>query len=92
MTTEEKISHHLRSQLGPHYTKLAVAKERDDAAKASDKAMFYILMAVIIVTGVLIFYRLWIHTEIRRETLRVIRDSLYTRNNSQQSTAAKVDP
>nr|BDT63055.1 MAG: wsv293a-like protein [Trachysalambria curvirostris nimavirus] len=70
MDIGDRIRAHLRTELGPAYKDLAAAAERDNAARASDKALFYILLVSIIVTGGLVICRLWLHTRVRQETLR----------------------
>nr|WRY70662.1 envelope protein [White spot syndrome virus]WRY70829.1 envelope protein [White spot syndrome virus]WRY70995.1 envelope protein [White spot syndrome virus]BDX28213.1 MAG: envelope protein VP14 [White spot syndrome virus]BDX28379.1 MAG: envelope protein VP14 [White spot syndrome virus] len=69
MDVSERIRNHVQSEIGPDYKDLTAAAERDNAAKASDKALFYILLISIIVTGGLVFYRLLVHTRIRKQTL-----------------------
>lgn len=72
MEIGERIETHLKTELGPAYKDLAAAAERDNATRASDKAIFYILLLSIIITGGLVFYRLWIHTKVRQQTLKQI--------------------
>lgn len=74
MDIGERIRSHLRTELGPSYKDLAAAAERDNAARASDKALFYVLLVSIIVTGGLVIYRLWVHTKGRQQTLKGIEE------------------
>ena len=70
MDVGDQIRAHLYNELGSSYKDLAAAAERDNATRASDKALFYILLISILITGGLVFYRLWVHTQVRRQTLR----------------------
>nr|BDT62651.1 MAG: wsv293a-like protein [Metapenaeus ensis nimavirus]GBG35471.1 wsv293a-like protein [Metapenaeus ensis nimavirus] len=74
MDVGDRIRAHLRTELGPAYKDLAAAAERDNATRASDKALFYILLITFIVTGALVLYRLWLHTKVRRETLQKLEE------------------
>ena len=71
---DEKICSHLRTELGPAYRNLTAATERDNAAKASDRALTYILLISILITGGLVFHRLWVHTRIRQQTLQYLKN------------------
>ena len=73
-TIGERIRSHLRTELGPAYRDLTATAERDIAAKASDRALTYILLISILVTGGLVFYRLWVHTRIRQQTLQYLKN------------------
>lgn len=73
-TIHERIRSHVVSELGASHRDLAAAAERDNAARASDVALTYILLISILVTGGLVFYRLWVHTRIRQQTLQYLKN------------------
>lgn len=73
MDVGDQIRAHLNNELGSSYKDLAAAAERDNATRASDKALFYILLVSIVITGGLVFYGLWVHTQVRRRTLQRLR-------------------
>lgn len=60
----DHIRAHLANELGSSYKDLVAAAERDNATRASDKALFFILLVSILVTGGLVSYRLWVHTKV----------------------------
>lgn len=75
MDMGERIRSHLKTELGPaSYDYLAAAAERDHATRASDKTLFFILLVSILVTGGLVFYRLWVHTKVRQQTLKQLKE------------------
>ena len=74
MDIGDRIRSHLQTELGPSYKDLAAAAERDNATRASDKAFFYILLISIFSASVLVFYRLWVHTKVRQQTLKLLGD------------------
>ena len=76
MDIRERIQSHLKTELGPSYKDLAAAAERDNATRASDKAFFYILIVSIFTTFVLVFYRLWVHTKVRQQTLKLLKEEI----------------
>nr|BDU62206.1 wsv293a-like protein [Chionoecetes opilio bacilliform virus]GAV93239.1 envelope protein [Chionoecetes opilio bacilliform virus] len=74
MDVGEQIRTHLNNELGSSYKDLAAAAERDNAAKASDKALFLIFIISVLVTGCLVSYRLWLHTNVRVQTLKQLNE------------------
>ena len=76
MNIRELIKSHCKTELGQSYTDLAAAAERDNATRASDKAFFYILLISIFTASILVFYRLWVHTKVRQQTLKLLKEEI----------------
>lgn len=82
------IDAHLETELGEAYKDLAAAKEEDNAAHASEYILFYIIMASIASSCLLIFFRLWLNTVASREAQNQLKKAQENAGSAIQTQAS----